>query len=447
VTARIETPGAGDDGKVPTFDETTGNFLLETPSGGGGSSTLDGLTDVVITAAASGDILRHNGTNWVDTPGTTHYDAAGTAATAVAALSTVYQPLDSDLTAIAALTTTGTGRSLLAAADAAAIRTIAGAEASGTAATAVAAHEADSTSVHGIANTANLLTTSSGIDALSDVTITAAASGDILRHNGTAWVDAVGTTHFEVAGAVATHEADTTSVHGIADTSALVTTSSAPELIRDTMATALVQGSGVTITVNDGADTITIAASGGASANGMTQHARTGGGWWHGPPNSGSPSGTAWPIIDRLYGTPFAWAQAVTISALAVNVTAAGAAGVVLRIAVFALENGIPTTLLAQGTVAGDSTGTKTLTLGSPIAVAASTPIIVFVGPQGVGAAGSAWYATLSLTWGFLPENGASWAGGFQQGMYVSASGALLSNPSFSVEGNNRYPYVVVRLS
>lgn len=37
-----------------------------------------------------------------------------------------YQPLDSDLTAIAALTTTSTGRSLLAAADAAAIRTIAG---------------------------------------------------------------------------------------------------------------------------------------------------------------------------------------------------------------------------------------------------------------------------------------------------------------------------------
>ena len=53
------------------------------------------------------------------------------------------------------------------------------------------------------------------------MTITAAASGDILRHNGTAWVDAVGTTHFEAAGAVATHEADTTSVHGITDTSTL----------------------------------------------------------------------------------------------------------------------------------------------------------------------------------------------------------------------------------
>lgn len=42
-------------------------------------------------------------------------------------LGALYQPLDSDLTAIAALSTTSTGRSLLAAADATAIRVIAGA--------------------------------------------------------------------------------------------------------------------------------------------------------------------------------------------------------------------------------------------------------------------------------------------------------------------------------
>ena len=89
------------------------------------------------------------------------------------------------------------------------------------AATALSNHEADTTSIHGITDTSALLTTASGLDALGDVAITAAASGDILRHNGTAWVDAVGTTHFEAAGAVATHEADTTSVHGITDTSTL----------------------------------------------------------------------------------------------------------------------------------------------------------------------------------------------------------------------------------
>lgn len=84
--------------------------------GGGGATTLDGLTDVVITAAASGDILRHNGTNWVDIPG-----------------SDFYQPVDSDLTAIAALTTTSYGRAFLALVDAAAGRTALGL---GTAATA-----------------------------------------------------------------------------------------------------------------------------------------------------------------------------------------------------------------------------------------------------------------------------------------------------------------------
>lgn len=54
------------------------------------------------------------------------------------------------------------------------------------------------------------LTGVSDLDDLTDVTITAAASGDILRHNGTAWVDTPGTSHFEAAGAVSTHDASTT---------------------------------------------------------------------------------------------------------------------------------------------------------------------------------------------------------------------------------------------
>jgi hypothetical protein len=65
------------------------------------------------------------------------------------------------------------------------------------------------------------------LDDLTDVVITAAASGDILRHNGTNWVDTPGTDHYEAAGAVAAHSSDTTSVHGIADTSALETTTGA----------------------------------------------------------------------------------------------------------------------------------------------------------------------------------------------------------------------------
>lgn len=58
-----------------------------------------------------------------DIPDTIARDTEVTAA--VAALSSVYQPLDSDLTAIAALSTTAFGRSVLAAVDAAALRSLA----------------------------------------------------------------------------------------------------------------------------------------------------------------------------------------------------------------------------------------------------------------------------------------------------------------------------------
>jgi hypothetical protein len=114
-------------------------------------------------------------------------------------------------------------------------------------AAAISAHSADTTSVHGIADTSVLATDSDVSGAVS----THAAATD--PHADRAYADS----------AIGTHSADTTSVHGIADTSALVTTSSAPELIRDTIGTALVEGSGIDITVDDGADTITIAATGG----------------------------------------------------------------------------------------------------------------------------------------------------------------------------------------
>jgi hypothetical protein len=71
-------------------------------SGGGGADALDDLSDVTITAAASGDILRHNGSAWVDAVGTTHFDAAGSAAAAQAAS----QPLSAVLTATTASFTT-----------------------------------------------------------------------------------------------------------------------------------------------------------------------------------------------------------------------------------------------------------------------------------------------------------------------------------------------------
>lgn len=84
---------------------------------GGGASDLDDLSDVVITSPATGHILRHNGTNFVNVLGTTHFEVAG----AVAAAASSYQPVDSDLTSIAALTTTSYGRAFLELANQAAL--------------------------------------------------------------------------------------------------------------------------------------------------------------------------------------------------------------------------------------------------------------------------------------------------------------------------------------
>lgn len=66
----------------------------------------------------------------------------GEVTSAISALSSTYQPLDSDLTSIAALTTTSTGRSLLATADAAAIRAIASAQALATTLTSLSTNNA-----------------------------------------------------------------------------------------------------------------------------------------------------------------------------------------------------------------------------------------------------------------------------------------------------------------
>lgn len=57
-------------------------------AGTGGAAILDDLTDVTITSAATGDIIRYNGSAWVDVVGTTYFQAADAALTSLAALGT-----------------------------------------------------------------------------------------------------------------------------------------------------------------------------------------------------------------------------------------------------------------------------------------------------------------------------------------------------------------------
>ena len=77
-------------------DGRNGRWIKYTP-GSGGASAIDDLSDVTITGAASGDLLRYNGSAWADYPDSNFaaasHDHSGT-----------YQPLDSELTALASTT-------------------------------------------------------------------------------------------------------------------------------------------------------------------------------------------------------------------------------------------------------------------------------------------------------------------------------------------------------
>lgn len=114
------------------------------------------------------------------------YDPAGTAAAAVsahegagdphpgylteAAAASGYQPLDSDLTAVAALTTTAFGRGLLELANAGAARTALGLAIGSD----VGAYDAGLASLAGVDTGAGLLAYTTGVDAWAGATLTAA---------------------------------------------------------------------------------------------------------------------------------------------------------------------------------------------------------------------------------------------------------------------------------
>jgi len=59
----ITTPS---NGQVLKFNGSA--WVNDTDATGGGGGALDDLTDVTITAAATGDLLRYNGSAWVDYP-------------------------------------------------------------------------------------------------------------------------------------------------------------------------------------------------------------------------------------------------------------------------------------------------------------------------------------------------------------------------------------------
>lgn len=126
-------PPAQDD--VLAWDDTENKWTPATLDGGVALS--DAAPQDLGTAAAgvSTEASRADHVHAMPTAADVGADPAGTAASAVSALSSVYQPLDPDLTAIAALSTTSYGRAFLALVDAAAGRTALGLGTAATAAT------------------------------------------------------------------------------------------------------------------------------------------------------------------------------------------------------------------------------------------------------------------------------------------------------------------------
>lgn len=112
----VSTPPA--DGDALTFDDGTGKWV---PAAGGGGGA-DDQTAAEVPFTPTGTIAATDTQSAVE-------EVATDAAAAVSGLSSVYQPLDADLTAIAALTTTSFGRGLLALANQAALLSAAGAAA------------------------------------------------------------------------------------------------------------------------------------------------------------------------------------------------------------------------------------------------------------------------------------------------------------------------------
>ena len=122
---------------------------------------------------------------------------------------------------------------------------------------AISTHNSDTTNVHGIANTAEL-ETQTGAQAKADNAqgaAIAAAASDATSKANTAQSNAEAT----AAAALSAHESDTTGIHGIADTSILVTTTGTQTLTSKSLTSPALTGTPTAPTATAGTDTTQIA--------------------------------------------------------------------------------------------------------------------------------------------------------------------------------------------
>jgi len=125
------------------------------------AATLNDLGDVTITSAADGDFLRWNGTAWINDAVNLSTDTVGSYVTSLVAGTAITLSNNSGEGATPTVAVTANTFDAYGAASTAA----------GNAATALTNHEADTTNIHGIADTSILVTTT-GTQTLTNKTIT-----------------------------------------------------------------------------------------------------------------------------------------------------------------------------------------------------------------------------------------------------------------------------------
>lgn len=274
-------------------------------------------------------------------------------------------------------------------------------------------HAEATTEVHGIADTSQLATNADVAAAVAGLVDSAPATLDTLNELAAALGDdesfattvttalagkaATGHDHdvdYEAAGAVATHAADTTDVHGIADTSALALTShthsgtyvplaeidAKGDLLvgsaADTLNNLGVGTDGHVLTA-DSAQTLGVkwAAAAGGSASQFGPYMRT----LTSSRNYGLPGWiavNAWgagsaATAGQVSYTPIYVPSSTTFDRIAISVSSAAAAGKLARLGIYDATgtNGLPGALVLDGgTVAVDALGAKEVTISQTLA-------------------------------------------------------------------------------
>jgi hypothetical protein len=219
------------------------------------------------------------------------------------------------------------------------------------------------------------------------------------------------------------------------------------DALRDVTAPATTPAGKVLGTTATGAWGPVDAGGGGVGGAGM---AVTRSGFWSTSPQGADDQvgGNNW-VLGRAYAVPFRFGDPITITAAAINVTAAADSGGTLRMAVFRDNAGAPGAVMEQTTFPADTTGVKTWTFAAPLSFAAGGTFWIAIAVQGTGTPGG--------TTG-QPQRNFSYTGvsapAFTFGAATTSAGMhywpllagpFTDNPTHSVEVSNTMPIVWVR--